>query len=68
MKAKTVWKDWETYTEDGDFGHWLEKTESRSGTEEVWFEWEADVRWVNIFGFRVGSVRLSGAKNRIIGD
>lgn len=68
MKAKTVWKDWETYIYDEDFGHWLEKTESRSGIEEVWFEWDADVRWVNIFGFEVGNVNLSGAKNRIIGD
>lgn len=68
MKAKTVWKDWETYTEDEDYGHWLEKTQSRSGGEEVWFEWNMDARWINVWGLVIGNVKLSGSKNKIIGD
>ena len=68
MKAKTVWKDWETYIYDDDFGHWLEKTQSRSGDEEVWFEWNMDARWINVWGLVIGNVKLSGSKNKIIGD
>lgn len=68
MKAKTIWKDWETYTDDGDFGHWAEKPGGRSGTEEVWFEYFADVRWLNVFGLVLGNVRLARDRGKIIGD
>lgn len=59
MKAKTVWK-----TVDDDVLYW------RSLTGCIWFNDDADVRWVNCFGEDVSSrdrLKLKGT-GKILGD
>lgn len=63
MKAKTVWEIWS----DENLVNQDYYINDLSGN--VWFFIHADVRWANVFGLRIGNVRLGGkGGGKIIGD
>lgn len=57
MKAKTVWK-----TVDDDVLYW------RSLNGRIWFNDDADIRWVNCYGYENGVVSLKKGRSKILGD
>lgn len=62
MKAKTVWLDVDNCPRtDGYHLYWL-----RDG--EMVFNWDADIRWVNCYGYENGDVALKKGSSKILGD
>lgn len=62
MKAKTVWEVWD------DERLVRQDYYINDMCGKVWFFIDADVRWANTYGLKIGDVNLGTGLGKILGD